>query len=152
MAIYAIHAPPAANAAQAVDGARLLADGFCLAAFVFAPLWALANRLWLVLGLWVLALVGLQTLAAFGWLNPGGAAAIYLLGALLTGLEGRGWLAAKFARHGAPLADIVAAPDAEEAARRYFERAVAQKPAQVPNPLAARAPAPIIGLFPEAQP
>ena len=155
MAIYAIHAPPSVgNPAHTFPRTRVLPTGFSRPGFVFAPLWLIANRLWLQVCVGVIAGVAVEAALSKGFLAPGGALGLYLIGAFWTGLEGRNWLAAKLERRGTPLADIVAARDEDEAARLYLDRVFDPKPAVVPNPfpVAARPEPGIIGLFPEAQP
>jgi hypothetical protein len=152
MAIYSIHCSPLAGGrdaeAEALKATKL---GFCYPAFVFGPLWLAAHRLWLPLLAYVVGLAVVALLAALGVVPPGAAVALELLAAVLIGVEGREWLGLAWERRGQPLVDFIEARDADEAARRYFERVLAVPPA----PSGARIASPprasgIIGSFPEA--
>ena len=101
MPIYAIHSPPiVGDPARALNQARLVKSGFSIAGLVFGPLWLAVNRQWLPLAIWVIGAVGVTLLADGGWLAAGGAAALYLLSAILIGVEGRHWISLKSARAG----------------------------------------------------
>ena len=153
MPIYVIHSPPVVgDPTRALHRARFVASGFSWAGLVFGPLWLAVKRLWLPLGVWFAGAVALEFLVEGRWLAGGGAAALYLLSAVLIGVEGRHWLSVKSARAGLPLADLVEARDEDEAARVFFERVMnARRPQGVLSSAPMRENFPVIGLFPEAQ-
>ena len=158
MATYEIHGPAMTGEGETARLAlRATKSGFSWAAFLFAPLWLAARRLWLPLALYVAASAALVALANLAGLTAGGAFALALTASLFIGFEGRNWRRAALAQRGAPVIDIVEATDAEEAVERYARRAF---PAiETPPPSAAREtwPAPrrsepqVLGLFPEAR-
>jgi hypothetical protein len=153
MPIYAIHCPPiVGDPARALNQTRLVKSEFSIAGLVFGPLWLAVKRQWLPLGVWVIGAVAVEYLDNAGWLTAGGAGALYLLSAIVIGVEGRHWISLKSTRVGLLLADIVEARDEDEAARVFFERVMnARRPQGVSSPAAMRENSPIIGLFPEAQ-
>ena len=153
MPIYAIHCPPiVGDPARALNQARLVKAGFSIAGLVFGPLWLAVNRQWLPLAVWVIGAVAVEFLDSAGLLAAGGAGALYLLSAILIGVEGRHWIGLKSARAGLMLADVVEARDEDEAARVFFERVMnARRPQGAASPAPMRENSPIIGLFPEAQ-
>src|SRR5436309_2155717 len=80
----------------------------------FGPRWLLLRGLWL-------ALLGYAVLAALivlatreGWLRPGAAVALFALGHLYLGVEGRALAIAARRRGGRPLVDVVCAQSALE--------------------------------------
>ncbi len=154
--MFAIHCPPMAGdreaAAQALRARRM---GFSYAGFVFGPFWLLAHRLWLPAFIYVALAVVFAGLIGAGVFAAPSAMVLELLAAVFVGLEGRQWVGAALARRGLPLVDIIEAHDADEAARAYFNRALAE-PVPAPARADVRAPPPardreIIGLFPEAR-
>ncbi|MGV3652130.1 MAG: DUF2628 domain-containing protein [Devosia sp.] len=91
-----------------------VADGFSWPAFLFAPIWLLFNRLWLIaLGFIALALL---FVVAGRWMGSDAAVIAYASLSLLVGLEAAG-LRRRALRHGGHV--LVAerlAPDADAAA------------------------------------
>ena len=154
MAIYAVHSPALdRDPAKAFDRAAAVRQGFARWAFVFGPLWLIANALWLALAVWIILAAGVVLAVLAGVLTPPAAALLYLLGDVYLGLAGPGLRGAALEFRGAPLADIVGAVTREDAEREFLSRALN---APAPTPVAAARPAPmssassIIGLFPEA--
>ena len=164
MPAYTVHEPPprdGADAAAAADRFVFVRDKFSLWAFLFSPFWMIWRGLWLVLVLYIVAMVLLQVgLWAVG--APTGVRfTVGVLIALLIGFEGpslrrwtynrRGWI-----NHG-----VVVADDEETAERRFFDswigRDVKPAPAAAVSPVSAAPyrtaadPPPVIGLFPEPQ-
>jgi hypothetical protein len=165
MPAYTVHEPPPRdgdNAAVATDRFVFVRDKFSLWAFVFGPLWMIWRQLWLVLMLYLIAMVALQA-ALWAVDAPAGAKfAAGVLVALLIGFEAstlrrwtlsrRGWI-----NHG-----VVIASDEESAERRFFDAWVSIRARRLP---AAAAPMPatampyrtaadppdVVGLFPEPQ-
>jgi len=154
MAIFAVHSPTLdGDPAAGYERAEILRLGFAIWAFVFGPLWLLANRLWLVLGAWILGAAIVGSAMAFGVLRPWAGLSLYWLAALLLGLEGRAMQGRALTRRGLPLADIVSAGDCETAERGFLARALARPAGSGgsrstnPTPPGAHD---IIGLFPRA--
>jgi hypothetical protein len=134
-------------------------DKFSMWAFLFAPLWMIWRRLWLVLLLYIVAMTLLQVGL---WAVGVSTAVKFIVGVLiglLIGFEGptlrrwtynrRGWIS-----HG-----VVVADDEESAERRFFDAWIARDARPI-APLSGARPAPyrsaadppaVIGLFPEPQ-
>lgn len=159
MAFYTVMTPPAAEGGErgVIERARVIPDSFSWGAFLLNGLWLLGQRLWLATLLLVLVWAAiLYVNSRFGF-HPSALSLIYWAIALFLGIEGRNLIVRKLIRKGWHLADVVEARTLAEAERRYFERALADRPALPPmasiTPAATRpsGPLPIIGLFPEAQ-
>ena len=165
MPAYTVHEPPPRDGddpAAATDRFVFVRDKFSMWAFLFAPLWMVWRRLWLVLLIYLVAMLALQAgLWALG--VPGGARfAVVLLVNVLIGFEAatlRRWTLTRrrWISHG-----VVVADDEESAERRFFDawmvrdaRPVAPAAAPVVHTHApyrtAADPPDVIGLFPEPQ-
>ena len=153
MALYAVHC--ASGAPADLAGARFVKQGFRFWAFVFAPLWLLAQRLWLAFVAWLVASLAVSGLLAGGLIDPAAASALGVLLALFVGFEGASLIDARLNRAGLAEVAIVGGRRREDAERAFYARALAEAA------LAPRAPSPpppsppsgghgIIGLFPEA--
>ena len=162
MPVYTVHEPPLRqrdDPAEAADRFVFVRDKFSFWAFLFAPLWMIWRRLWLVLLLYIVLMVLLQ---AGLWTIGASTAVKFVVGVLiglLIGFEGpslrrwtynrRGWI-----NHG-----VVVADDEESAERRFFDAWIARdvRPAYAPVPVTpapyrtAADPPDVIGLFPEPQ-
>ena len=137
MQTFIVYEPPEA-AADRLDRAESLVfvkEGFSWVASAFAPLWLLANRLWLV-GLGYLAAVGLiwAGISAFG-LSP--RALSYALGALnlIVGLEADSLKRWTLERSGWQMAGAVNGRNAEECERRFFDDWLPRQPMIRPETL-----------------
>jgi len=156
MALYAVHC--ASGAPADLAKARFIKQGFRFFAFLFAPLWLLAHRLWTAFALWLAATVAIGALVDAHALAPNAGVALNALLALVVGFEGAGRLAARVSRDGLREAAIVAARNLAEAERTFFARATTQAFETPANSAAPPPPAPqpratgdgVIGLFPEA--
>jgi hypothetical protein len=64
MSVYTVHEPPlrAGAAASDVERFAFVRDGFSWWAFLFAPLWMLRHRMWLVFVCYAAISAGLATL------------------------------------------------------------------------------------------
>ena len=161
MAIFTVHMKPAQigiedRSKPALD-AVFLKDGFSWAAFLFAPLWLLLNRLWFgfVIYLGVVALLSLLA----GWLHipPPALSAIMLLVNLALGFEARNLQRDRLARKGFSTINVVQGTKLDDAERRFFaswkDETVLQRPfpqrdlPEAGQPRAAKDD--IVGLFPE---
>ena len=170
MSVYTVHEPPPRRGAAAPEAERFafVRDGFSLWAFVFAPLWMLRHRMWLVLLGYVVISAALQIgVRALGG-SAAATAAIGILLGLLVGLEAGTLRRFTLSRRGWNNIGVVSGDDVEDAERRFFDVWVRQRaePAAAPTsapatsavartgaPAAASQrmpPAPaIVGLFPE---
>ncbi|MDR3376190.1 MAG: DUF2628 domain-containing protein [Ancalomicrobiaceae bacterium] len=121
MAIFTAYAPPgAADAAVASDDILFLREGFSWMALLFAPVWAIVRGTWIVLLVWIAAVVLASLIAArFGEMTG---LVVYVGVALWFGLEARNLRGAHLARRGWQIAGIVAAASAREAEERFFAK------------------------------
>jgi hypothetical protein len=165
MPIYTVHEPPPRDDdddTAAADRFVFVREGFSMWAFLFAPVWMIWRRLWLVLLLYVVVMAGLQVglwaLGASGTVKF----AVGVLVALLIGFEASSLRRWTFTRRGWISHGVVVADDEESAERRFFDAWMARQarpapPASAPsvNPQApyrtAADPPDVIGLFPEPQ-
>jgi hypothetical protein len=118
MALYVIQARGEDQAS--LERATIIKDGFSWPAFIFAQLWLLYHRLWLVLLIWVLAE------AAFAFVvlphvTAGTFVAVDVLAHLFIGLEGNRLRQAKAARR-AVMVGVAAGRDRDAAEARFFDR------------------------------
>jgi hypothetical protein len=161
MPTYTVHAAPPRAGETTSDPQRFVfvRDGFHVWAFLLAPLWLLAHRLWLALLGYVAAsalLGGLfYGLGAPDWLKFLGS----LLAALLIGFEAASLRRWTLERRGWRTLGFVVGDDEENAERRFFAewtRRPTMPPPPAPEPNYAtpvrRGPptgSDVIGLFPE---
>jgi hypothetical protein len=158
MAVYTVHEPLRQNGdALARHGAQVVfvRDAFSWAAFLFGPFWMLRHRMWLVLAIYLAAVLLLGVAADFvggsAWLT----ALIALLLACLLGMEGASLRRWTLERRGFIVQAVVVGEDLEGAERRYFNARIARdsalrgaKPTGNIWPPASAGPD-VIGLFPE---
>lgn len=165
MAVYTVHQPPLRKDGTAPDPDRflLVRDGFYVWAFLFGPLWMIWRRLWLVLVLFVAAVICLG-LALQGMGAPAFVRALAMLAvALLVGLEAATLRRWTLSRRGWINVGVVVGDDRESAERRFFaywiERGAAVPQGAAGKPQAAsprmakdmaKDGAPdVVGLFPQ---
>jgi hypothetical protein len=151
--------PDGQTAIERADRVIFLHERFSLGAFLFAPLWMIRHRLWLVLIVYLVGM-GLITyglrVAGAGWIVV---ALVFALVHLLAGLEAttlRRWTRV---RHGWRESGVVIADDLDMAERRFFDHRTALRLAATPAPVLSPGQLPahqvgpshpdIIGLFPE---
>lgn len=168
MTIFTVHAPPAPEGAEADPAALVFVkEGFSWPALIVPPLSLLWHRMWLVLLLWLVAVVGLSVVA--GLAGSDASSAVMLLFALWFALEANALRRWSLERRGYALRGVVEGRNREEAERRFFAEAgeeahapgepLAAAGSAVPAPSAAvlpssSAPSPrraetrIVGLFP----
>jgi Protein of unknown function (DUF2628) len=166
MSIYTVHEPPlrAAETVPDPDRFAFVRDGFSVWAFLFAVLWMLWHRLWLVLLAYVVVVVGIESALRYaGFSGPVLAiAAIFI--SILVGIESGTLRRFALARRGWKNVGVVSGNDLEEAERRFFVAWTRETPMKRPDapagaaapgtPAAAPIPRPppssgVIGLFPE---
>jgi hypothetical protein len=164
MSVYTVHEPPRRAGAAAVDVERFafVRDGFSWWAFLFAPLWMLRHRMWLVL----LGYVGVAGAIEIPVRMSGGpvlaTSLIGILLGLLVGLEAGTLRRFTLNRRGWKNLGVVSGDDREDAERRFFDAGLQRTNSTLGGP---RAPSPgpasatpiwrgplesdVIGLFPE---
>jgi Protein of unknown function (DUF2628) len=164
MSVYTVHKPPlrAGAAASDVERFAFVRDGFSWWAFLFAPLWMLRHRMWLVLIGYVVIAAAIEVPVKLSG-APGFAASIIgLLLGLLVGLEAGTLRRFTLNRRGWKNLGVVSGDDLEDAERRFFDSWLRRTNAPSSGP---RAPMPgpastapnrhgplrsdVIGLFPE---
>lgn len=158
MPVYTVHAPPADRAGNsAPEDYVFVRDGFHVWAMIFGPAWMLFRKLWLVVFLYVVAMIALGV--ALWVLKAANAAGIWpmVLVSILIGLEAGSLRRWTLTRRGFRNVGVVVGETVEVAERRFFDR-LAQAPAPVApakmaappmTPLRPTASQGVIGLFPE---
>ena len=162
MSVYTVYEPPLRAGEVVPDPDRFVfvRDGFYFWAFVFAPLWMLRHRMWLVLFLYILVAAAIENASYYAGAGATGVALIQLLLSFLVGLEASTLRRFTLQRRGFRNAGIVVGDDLESAEQRFFnawvEAASSRRSAPpVPSPVqVASAPRvsqtpDIVGLFPE---
>jgi hypothetical protein len=163
MPTYTVHAPPPRTGEMESGPERFLfvRDGFYFWAFLLAPLWLLAKRLWLVL-LGYVVITGLIG-AGFYWMGTPSWLKFFgsLLVALLIGFEAGTLWRWTLARRGWRTLGFAVGDDQEVAERRFFAEWIrraplARPPAPEPHYMAPVRREPpsgshVIGLFPEPE-
>lgn len=123
MKSYTVHQPPAPPP-ERIDRAESLVfvkDGFSIIAFVVAPIWLLANRMWLVLFGYVVAFAALElVLSAFG-ASEAGRRAVMLGLNLLVGFEADSLRRWTLERKGWTLIGTVTGDNEAVCERRFLE-------------------------------
>lgn len=165
MSVYTVHEAPARGSASSVaERFVFVRDRFSRWAFLFAPLWMLWHRMWLVLIGYVLISGGIEAaLVSFG-ASRTAIAVVGLLISLLVGLEASTLRRLTLHRRGWTSVGVVSGADLEDAERRFFdawlretrpENSAADATTSSPSsgtPVGVpRVPQPphVIGLFPE---
>lgn len=163
MAVYTVHQPPLREGETAPNTDRFVfvRDGFYFWAFLFGPVWVIWRRLWLVLVLYVVALIAIGMAMRHVEANSWVQSLVTFTMMILVGLEAgtlRRWT---LARRGWKNVGVVVGDDLEAAERRFFadwmERGASRaRPAAAKPQVAAGIRAPttsgpdVLGLFPEA--
>jgi hypothetical protein len=164
MSVYTVHEPPlrAGAATSDVERFAFVRDGFSWWAFLFAPLWMLRHRMWLVLIGYLLVVGVLETPVRISGAPALAASLIGILLGLLVGLEAGTLRRFTLSRRGWKNLGIVSGADREDAERRFFDtwlRRTNSPPSGPHAPVPGRASATpnrrgplgsdVIGLFPE---
>jgi hypothetical protein len=160
MPTFTVHAPPRREGEAPASPERFafVRDGFHGWAFLVAPLWLIAHRLWLALALYVAVsaavAAGLAFIGASYWVQ--GLAAFVI--ALLVGFEASSLRRWTLTRRGWLTLGFVVGEDQDGAEHRFFSQWAARGQSAAPAPFAPPA-APVrrgpptgrdvIGLFPE---
>ncbi|MBV9239669.1 MAG: DUF2628 domain-containing protein [Xanthobacteraceae bacterium] len=158
MAAYSVVAPPPFDpGAAGAERFRFVRDGFSWPAFILGPIWMLFHRLVLVLILWLVVLFGLGAAIRLLGVPSGTASLVFLLFALLIGLEASTLQCWTLKRRGWREIGIVVADELEAAERRFFDELHEQDPLDFGTSVAGRIAmldrsqggTDVIGLFPE---
>jgi len=164
MSVYTVHEPPlrAAEAAPSPERFVFVRDGFYFWAFLLSVLWMIWHRLWLVLLIYVIVIVGIETALRSLGISSSAVAVFGLLISFLVGMEAGTLRRFTLARRGWRNVGVVSGDDLEDAERRFFDswmRNTGNKPAAPfsapptppPPPSSPRTPygPEVIGLFPE---
>ena len=158
MAAYSVFAPPLAHpGAAGAERFKFVRDGFSWPAFILGPIWMLFHRLALVVVLWLAVVLVLGAVTRLLGVPSGTASLVFVLLALLIGLEASTLRSWTLKRRGWREIGIVVADELEAAERRFFDELHDQDPMGFGTPVAGRIAmldraqggSDVIGLFPE---
>jgi hypothetical protein len=164
MRVFTVHAPVSEGGARPrSDRMVFIRDGFHFWAAVFGPLWFIANRLWLGLVIYLVAVLALGGVLFALHVDAESRMLVTLLVAVLTGFEAVSLQRWAYSRGSWRLLDVVVAKDRDAAEHRFFERWNADRsPGNLPPPVDRGEPPParpsvgpksgygeITGLFPQ---
>ena len=123
MSVYTVHEPPLRAGAAAADVERFafVRDGFSWWAFLFAPLWMLRHRMWLVLIGYVVVAGAIEIPVKLSGAPTLAASLIGILLGLLVGLEAGTLRRFTLSRRGWKNLGVVSGDDREDAERRFFD-------------------------------
>lgn len=167
MSVYTVHAPPrtGGNASDA-DRLAFVRDGFAFWAFLVSALWMIWHRMWLVLLIYIAAVVAIAAALRSVGVSDTALVVAGVLISLLVGFEAATLRRFTLRNRGWSNIGLVSGDDLEHAERRFFATwhnnmpvAEAPAPMETPGALAPTAvpvppprrppPAGVIGLFPE---
>jgi Protein of unknown function (DUF2628) len=158
MAAYSVFAPPLSHTGTAgAERFKFVRDGFSWPAFILGPIWMLFHRLVLVVILWLAVVLVLGAVIRLFGVSSGTASLVFLLLALLIGLEASTLRSWTLKRRGWREIGIVVADELEAAERRFFDELRDQDRMGFGTPLPGRIAmlnqaqggSDVIGLFPE---
>src|SRR5580658_7568603 len=123
MSVYTVHEPPLRAGASASDVERFafVRDGFSWWVFLFAPLWMLRHRMWLVLIGYVVVAAAIEIPVRLSGAPAIAASLIGILLGLLVGLEASTLRRFTLNRRGWKTLGVVSGDDLEDAERRFFD-------------------------------
>ncbi len=153
MPSYTVHVPSGvADDAARADGTVFVREGFSWGAFLLGPLALLYRGLWLATLAWAAAAAALLAVAVLSGLGFGPRLLLYLVLAVLAGLEAGEARRAFLGRAGFIPAALVSARSRGDAERLFFGGLVPMLE-PVPHRPAPRAggPRPVVGLFPASR-
>ncbi len=156
MATFTVHVPPGVgDGATRADRTVFVREGFCLAAFAFGPVFLLYKRLWLATCAWAVAAAALASLSHALDLSAFPGALLFLVLAVLTGLEAGEARRRSLGRRGYIAAAVLAGVTREAGEKLFFGGPAASIGANIPGVSAPRRAIPpgtgrpaVIGLFP----
>jgi len=161
MTVYTVYEPPAKGGGSSLTRAERIAfvpDRFTWSAFLFAPLWMLWHRLWIVLVGYGAASVALSLALRYAGVGSNARTFALVLFALLIGFEAAGLRRWTLALNGWREVGAVVGEDRESAERRFFDRYVSLETTREmeaalatppPPPVASRDATDVVGLFPQ---
>jgi hypothetical protein len=161
MTVYMVFEPPPGRRTSVSRAERVafVPDRFIWSAFVFAPLWMLWHRLWIVLGGYIGVSIALSFALRFAGVGEDARGFAMMLLGLLVGFEAASLRRWTLLLNGWRDAGAVVGDTREAAERRFFDRYVALETtremeaalAAPPPPQApvARDPTDVVGLFPQ---
>jgi len=161
MPTFTVHAPPRRDGEAPASPERFafVRDGFHGWAFLLAPFWLIARRLWLALVLWIVVTAAVATVLALLGASASAQSIAAFCIALLVGFEAATLRRWTLTRRGWATLGFVVGEDRDVAERRFFTQWAAgggRLPVDDPAP-AMSAPVrrgpptghDVIGLFPE---
>jgi hypothetical protein len=162
MSVYTVYEPPlrATDVGPDPDRFTFVRDGFSFWAFFVAALWMLWHRMWLVLVIYLVLAIGLETALHFAGVSPAAIAIVQLCIAVLVGFEAPTLRRFTLAQRKWKDVGLVSGSTLEDAERRFFDawsRETRRQPSAPAAPgAAAQSPVPhmpqasdVIGLFPD---
>ena len=163
MTTYLVHVPASAEPGTPVglDRSVFVKDRFHWLALLFPVIWLIVHRAWLALLAYVLAAVGLLAAESLAGLPDQTLVLSQLLLNVALAVFAPAIRSWALARRGWRLADVIAATDEDDAARRFYDRWL-NNTASGASPASAAAGSvlrrdhasgsaqPVVGLFPEA--
>jgi Protein of unknown function (DUF2628) len=122
MPVYTVHEPPVRTAGALADPTRFVfvRDGFYWWAFLLTPLWMLWRQLWLVLVLYLVLSIGIETAMRIYGGSSGLIALVAALISFLIGLEAGTLRRFTLKRRGWKNVGVVSGSDLEDAEHRFF--------------------------------
>jgi hypothetical protein len=123
MPVYTVHEPPPRTddpLAQA-EGFAFVRDGFSFWAFLFAPLWLVRYRLWLVLLGYIVVVAAIIGALRYAEIPAWGWVLVALVFAILFGFEANTLRRWTLTRRGWTTLAVVVGLDRESAERRFFD-------------------------------
>lgn len=130
---YTVHEPfePAGDAAKRADQLVFVKDGFNWWAFFIAPLWMLANRMWLVFIGYLVVSAAIGGLFAFFQVDMTWAGLASLALNMIVAFEADSLQRWTLERKGWRMVGVVSGANMRECERRFFERWVESFDGQV---------------------
>ena len=163
MSVFTVFEPPRRSAGAVADPERFVfvRDGFYFWAFLTTWLWMLWHRMWIVLVIYIVAVMGVEAALHYSGVSTAGVVLAALGISLLIGMEASSLRRCSLARRRWTNVGVVSGEDLEDAERRFFDswvradsgkrnpppsaRPAAYAPASLPS-----SPVPdIVGLFPD---
>ncbi|HZC55604.1 MAG TPA: DUF2628 domain-containing protein [Xanthobacteraceae bacterium] len=153
MPVYTVHEPPVRTPGALADPARFafVRDGFYWWAFLLTPLWMLWRQLWLVLVLYLVISIGLETAMRVYGASGGMISLVAILISLLVGLEAGTLRRFTMKRRRWKNVGVVSGSDLEDAEQRFFAAWVRRVPSMpAPPDVPPSAPPPTTPTTPMA--
>lgn len=153
MTIYTVMSPPpSGNEAQDAERISFIKEGFCWPALVIPVLWLAWQRMWLVLGGYVAAVVVFSLIGVLIG-GPAGSVLAALL-AILFALEANGLRRWTLERNGWHFTGIVSGSNREECETRFFHQWIDDAALRAPlraGTSTRYAEEGVLGLFPSPE-